>query len=192
MRKDSNNRGFTLLELMISMSILAVALMGILPFFFYAQAQITQATITNIAMSLLQQKIDRIAQLDYDLIHHMDAPFYPDMATQYLYILPEVNASPCIDYPSNPCGFKSSCNCLIDIVYLDGYYFTRTIDIDDPLNSDSIEFSQDFQSGSPTGLYLPNFDTKGIMVEVRWTVPGGKERFVRSTTLVYNNTDFKF
>lgn len=40
--KELNNRGFTLLELMISMSVLAVALMGILPFFFYAQAQITR------------------------------------------------------------------------------------------------------------------------------------------------------
>ncbi|MGB3975787.1 MAG: prepilin-type N-terminal cleavage/methylation domain-containing protein [bacterium] len=192
MMKELNNRGFTLLELMISMSVLAVALMGILPFFFYAQAQITQATITNIAMSLLQQKLNRITQLDYDLIHYMDAPFYPDVATQYLYILPEVNDSPCRDYPSNPCGFKPACNCLVDIAIVDGYHFTRTIDIDDPLDFDSIEFAQDRQFGTTTHLYLPNFDTKGITVEVRWTVPGGKERYVRSTTLVYNNIDFPF
>jgi prepilin-type N-terminal cleavage/methylation domain-containing protein len=191
MRLDKNFRGFTLLELMVSMSILAVALMGILPFFFYAQAQIKQATITNIALSLLQQKMERIAQLDYKMIHYMDAPFFPDLTTQYLYILPEKNMSPCSDFPSNPCGFQSGCNCLIDIVETQGYYFTRSIDIDDPRIFDSLEMPEDLQIGSPIGLYIPNFDSKGVTIEVKWKVPGG-ERFVRSTTMIYDNTDFFF
>ncbi len=93
----SKKSGFTLLELMISMTILAIALMGILPFFFYSQAQIKQATLSNIAIGLVQQKMERIAQMDFQDIHYMDAPFFPDMTTQYSYILPEVNMSPCDD-----------------------------------------------------------------------------------------------
>jgi prepilin-type N-terminal cleavage/methylation domain-containing protein len=187
--KLKNYRGFTLLELMIAMSVLAVALMGILPFFFYAQAQIKQATITNIALSLIQQKMERIGQLDYELIHHMDAPFHPDMTTQYSYILPERNLPPCSTMTPNPCGFQEWCNCLVDIVEAHGYYFTRLINIDDPRNYSSLEFPDVLQPGSPTGLYLPNLDTKGVTIEVRWNTPRG-EQFVRSRTMIYDNTEF--
>ena len=191
MDRLTEQTGFTLLELMISMTILATALMGILPFFFYSQAQIKQATISNIAMSLIQEKMERISQLDYKDIHYMDAPFFPDMTTQYAYILPEVNLSPCTDVMPNPCGFKNWCNCLIDIVQRQGYFFTRSIDIDDPYNYPSMEFPADLRPGTPTGLNVPDFETKGVTIEVRWRTPGG-ERFVRSSTLVFDNTELSF
>ncbi|MBN1879406.1 type II secretion system protein [bacterium] len=191
MARIFNKDGFTLLELMISMTILATALMGILPFFFYSQAQIKQATISNIAMSLVQEKMERISQMDFGDVHYMDAPYYPDLTTQYSYILPEVNMSPCTDVAPNPCGFQTWCNCLIDIIQKQGYFFTRTIDIDDPTMFDSMEFPADLRPGSPTGLNVPDFETKGVTIEVRWRTPGG-ERFVRSSTLVFDNTDLSF
>jgi len=183
MERLNNKFGFTLLELMISMSILATALMGILPFFFYSQAQIKQATITNIAMGLIQEKMERIAQLDYDSIHFMDAPFYPDLTTQYLYILPEVNMSPCTDVAPNPCGFKSWCNCLVDIVEKQGYFFTRTIDIDDVKDFPSMETAstrrqtqracgqtqQPMQERRPNVSLLPQMKLTGHLRLVRRT-----------------------
>ncbi len=189
--KLKNRHGFTLLELMIAMSVLAVALMGILPFFFYAQAQIKEATITNIALSLIQQKMERIGQLEYDMIHYMDAPFYPDTATQYSYILPERNQPPCTLMTPNPCGFQEWCNCLVDIIETHGYYFTRLINIDDPRNWASLNFPDALceECGYSTGLYLPNLDTKGVTIEVRWNTPRG-EQFVRSRTMIYDNAEF--
>ena len=181
--------GFTLLELMISMTILATVLMGILPFFFYSQEQMKQATITSMAMTLVQEKMERIAQLDYDLIHYMDAPFFPDVTTQYHYILPEVMMSPCTDVGPSPCGFQTSTNNLVDIVRRQGYYFTRTTDIDSIEQVGSLELPEDRGTYS-TGLYLPNDETIGITIEVRWRIPGG-ERFVRSSTWVFDNSNFQ-
>ncbi len=88
----------------------------------------------------------------------------------------------------NPCGFKTWCNCLIDIVERQGYFFTRTIDIDDPRLVDSMEFPDDLRTDSSTGLNVPDFETKGVTIEVRWRTPGG-ERFVRSSTAVGDNQD---
>lgn len=181
--------GFTLLELMISIVILATALMGILPFFFYSQAQLKQATITSLAMTLVQEKMERITQLDYDLIHFMDAPFFPDTTTQYVYILPEANLSPCTDVAPNPCGYQPATNMLVDIVERQGYFFTRTIDIDALDQFGSLELPED-QGGGGTGTYLPNNETIGVTIQVTWRIPGG-ERFVRSSTMVYDSTDFQ-
>ncbi|MCD4654203.1 type II secretion system GspH family protein [bacterium] len=181
--------GFTLLELMISMIILATALMGILPFFFYSQAQLKQASITSIAMTLIQEKMERISQLDFEMIHYMDAPFYPDMTTQYTYILPEYFQEPCTDVSPNPCGFQSSTNSLMDVALKHGYFFTRIIDIDDINHWASIELPED-QGPYTTGLYLPDNETIGVTIEVRWRTPGG-ERFVRSSTMIFDSTNFQ-
>jgi len=181
--------GFTLLELMISIVILATALMGILPFFFYSQAQLKQATITSLAMTLIQEKMERIIQLDFDLIHYMDAPFFPDTTTQYNFILPEVYLSPCTDVAPNPCGYQPATNMLVDIVERQGYFFTRTIDIDSIQQLGSLELPED-QGTTGTGTYLPNADTVGVTIQVTWRIPGG-ERFVRSSTLVFDSSDFQ-
>ncbi|MBN1296735.1 prepilin-type N-terminal cleavage/methylation domain-containing protein [bacterium] len=189
MNIDKKIAGFTLLELMISMIILATALMGILPFFFHSQAQLKQATLTGLAMTLIQEKMERIIQLDYDLIHYMDAPFFPDLTTQYTFVLPEVFMSPCTDVTPNPCGYQSASNLLVDVVERQGYFFTRTVDIDCMSQLGSLELPED-QGTHPTGLYLPNDDTIGVTIQVQWRIPGG-ERFVRSSTLVFDNSDFQ-
>lgn len=189
MIKLIQNKGFTLLELLISIVILATALTGILPFFFYSQAQMKQATITSLAMTLIQQKMERIAQLDYELIHYMDAPFFPDVVTQYTYILPEYFLPPCTDIAPNPCGFQGASNMLVDIVNLRGYFFTRYTDIDSLDQAGSLELPED-RGSPPTFTYLPNSDTLGVTIEVHWRIPGG-ERFVRSSTWVYNSSNFQ-
>jgi len=181
--------GFTLLELMISMVILATALSGILPFFFYSQAQMKQATITTMAMGLVQEKMEHVAQLDFDLIHFMDAPFLPDISTQYTYMLPEYFLNPCNSVAPNPCGYQSSTNMLVDIISRKGYYFTRTIDVDSLTQIGSLELPED-SGPAPTFTYLPNADTVGITIEVRWRRPGG-ERVVRSSTWVYDSNNFQ-
>ncbi len=188
------NSGFTLLELMIAMVILAIAFMGILPFFFYSQARLKEATLTNLAMSLIQAKMDRIIHLDYGLIHWQDNPF-GDSETQYTYILPEYYNSPCIDYRNgNPCGWHDTAtrNMLMDIVELQGYYFTRYIDIDhpyDPVNSpygvaswESDDYIEPGNPGLPTDKR-----TLRVTISVYWTVPGGNQHFVRATTLLFDD-----
>jgi len=184
-----NKAGFSLLELMIAMCILATAMMGILPFFFYSQAQLKRAAITSIAMTLIQEKMERIAQLDFDMIHYMDAPFYPDVTTQYTYILPEYFQSPCTDVAPNPCGYQASNNFLVDVVQRQGYYFTRFTDIDDINYYPSLELPED-QGPYTTGLYLPDSDTIGVTVEVHWRIPGG-DRFIRSSTMIFDSTNFQ-
>ncbi len=190
-RLISRQKGFTLLELMISMVILAIAFIGILPFFFYSQAQLKEATLTNMAMQLIEEKMERIMYLggeDIDLIHWQDDPF-PGSGTQYTYILPERFMEPCSGYPSNPCGWDdkgtANRNMLMDVVERQEYFFTRFIDIDDPDISASWEDENTF-GADPSGGGLPDDgQTIRVTITVTWTIPGGGEHFVRATTHVY-------
>ncbi|MBN1550907.1 type II secretion system protein [bacterium] len=187
MKKQS---GFTLLELMMSMVIMSIAFLGILPIFFYSQAQIKEATLTNIAISIIEEKMDRIVQLDYDLINYtdFDHAFYPSMP-QYTYVLPERYTRPCTSYSPNPCGFVTNSSSpyyhkLLDIVEVNGYYFTRVIDIDQPKIWESLE------DEDKTGLGQDNLpadrQTLRVTITVSWTVPGGHQRSVSSTTHIFD------
>jgi len=184
--RNINSRGFTLLELMISMVILATAFLGILPFFFYSQAQLKDSALSNFAMSVIQEKMERISNLEFDLVHHQDDPF-SDPATQYTYILPEVQTYPCTDYtPPNPCGWDPFTNFLIDVVKRNDYFFTRHIDVDHPDYADSFE---------PDDEPLPDNDTLRVTITVYWTVPGGNnvnQRFVRATTHLTDDIGIQF
>ena len=179
--------GFTLLELMMSMVILAIAFLGILPLFFYSQALIKDATLQNMALSVLQNKMDRILELDYNRINYsdFDDSLFPDVP-EYTFILPEVATDPCDSYAINPCGFVTSGasqfrNYLLDIVDVQGYFFTRVIDIDQPDISNSIETGDD--------PLPPGDQTLRVTISVYWTVPGNKEHFVSSTTEIHNDED---
>ncbi len=184
--KIQNAKGFTLLELMMSMVIMSIAFLGILPLFFMSQAQIKKATLTNMAMAILQDKMDRIRGLDYDLINYTDfddSAGFTDMP-EYTYILPDVTNAPCTSFVPNPCGWVSDSsspyyNKLLDVVMVDNYYFTRIVDVDDPDDRNSLEHPEDFN-----GIHdnLPSGgDTKRISVYVFWTLPGGKSDHIGAT-----------
>jgi prepilin-type N-terminal cleavage/methylation domain-containing protein len=179
LRKNESS-GFTLLELMMSMVIMAIAFLGILPFFFYSQAQLKQATIMNAAITCIQNIMERVLFLDYDLITYDDFDGTP---TQFVYVLPEANLQPCSTLPAGSCGFIPSLNMLRDYVQAGSYFFTRVIDIDDPDDPNSLE-SNDLRPGGndlpPDGI------TKRITVKVSWTIPGGGERYVMATTQKVN------
>jgi prepilin-type N-terminal cleavage/methylation domain-containing protein len=170
--------GFTLIELMMSMVIMSIAFMGILPFFFYSQAQIKQSIITNIAILLIQEKMERILSLDYDLIQYDD--FDGDPAKEYVYVLPERKLRPCITYGG--CGYiPAPANILRDYVESQGYFFTRTIDIDQPDLSASLEV--DDMPGGTSNL-PPDMITKRVTIKVSWTVPGQQQQYVSATTQI--------
>jgi prepilin-type N-terminal cleavage/methylation domain-containing protein len=184
-RKFRSERGFTLLELLISMVILSIAFLGILPFFFYSQAKLKDATLTNLALSLIEEKMERITNLGYELINYQDNP-WGDVNTQYTYILPEVNIPPCSTYHPNPCGYQGTWTKkqLMDICRLprnlppdskDGYFFTRYIDIDQPDIPDS--WDDPIDPGLPS-----DHQTLRVTITVLWNVPGGKQHFVQATT----------
>ncbi|MBN1354869.1 type II secretion system protein [bacterium] len=191
--KLRTERGFTLLELMMSLVILSIALMGILPLFFYSQAQLKEATLSNLGISIIQSKMERILNLNYDLINYtdFDNAYFPGRP-EYTYILPERATSPCITYVPNPCGYVSNntspyYNKLLDIVEVDRYYFTRVIDVDDPDDFNSLE-PDDY---GPGGSNLPaDMMTKRVTLTVYWTVPGGKQHFVSSTTQIFDAPDW--
>jgi prepilin-type N-terminal cleavage/methylation domain-containing protein len=174
----SKSCGFTLLELLISIVILATCFLGILPLFFYSQAQIKSAIITNLAMTLIEDKMSRIVITDYEYITYDD--FDGDSNKEYIYVLPEKRLAPCTTLPSDPCGFVPSLNVLRDYVVKQGYFFTRYIDIDDPGDSNSLE-SDDINPGGESNLPSDGI-TKRITITVEWTVPGGKKQFVRAAT----------
>jgi prepilin-type N-terminal cleavage/methylation domain-containing protein len=168
-------KGFTLLELMMSLIILSVAFLGILPMFFYSQAQIKEATLTNKAISIIQQRIARINSLQFDEIDFRD--FNDDPLIQYTYIMPEVLQEPCVSNPG-VCGFIPSINMLREIIVSGGYYFTMIIDIDDPTETSSYE---------PGDTTPPDNLTKRVTIRVSWTIPGGRERSVSTTTEIFNS-----
>ena len=183
MLTGKKQKGFTLLELMISMVIMAIAFLGILPFFFYSQSQIKQAIITNYAMNILQEKMERITHLDYGMILYDDQDGTPN---EYIFVLPEARLSPCTGLPGGSCGYIPSTNLLRDYVERDGYFFTRLIDIDQPEDRNSLEEEDKI---GPFGDNLPSDRlTKRINIQVNWTVPGGTSQFVAATTQVANIT----
>ncbi len=178
MQKFYNNndeKGFTLLELMMSLIILSIAFLGILPMFFYSQAQIKEATLTNKGISIIQERLSRINTLKFAEIDYRD--FSDNPAMRYTYIMPEVLQAPCTTYPGT-CGFIPSLNMLREVVEADGYFFTMIVDIDDPQESASLE------TGDPA---LPDPLTKRITIRVSWTIPGGYERSVSTTTEIFNS-----
>jgi prepilin-type N-terminal cleavage/methylation domain-containing protein len=186
MRLNNRERGFTLLELMMSLVILSIAFMGILPLFFYAQAQLKEATLSNLAVSVVQAKMERIMELDFDYINYtdFDDTYFPS-EPEYTFILPERATSPCTTYAPNPCGYISDnsspyYNKLMDIVVIDDYYFTRIIDVDDPLDSSSMEDTLDLVNLPADSM------TKRVTVTAYWTVPGGKQHHVSSITHVFD------
>ncbi|GEM_PF-5917610 len=173
-----NYKGFSLLELMISLVVMITAFMGILPFFFYAQKSIKEALLTQYALTFIEEKMERIKTLDYDLIDYRD---FSDLASEglaYIYILPEVNGGMCADH--GPCGFNvDGTNTLRDIVSSpgSGYFFERHIDIDDSEDDESWEPGE-----TPLNINLPPA-TKRISIRVSWSVPGvDKHRFVTAST----------
>lgn len=174
----SGKKGFTLLELMISMVVMLTAFMGILPFFFYAQKSIKESLLTQYAVNFVEEKMERIKILDYELIDYQD---FADLASEglaFIYILPEVNGGVCASHAGG-CGFDvDGTHMLRDIVNQtgSGYFFIRHIDIDNSMDSDSWEVGE-----TRSNLNLPD-DTTRITIRVSWTVPGGRQRFVTATT----------
>ncbi|MEI7902015.1 MAG: prepilin-type N-terminal cleavage/methylation domain-containing protein [bacterium] len=65
-RRDA--RGFSFVELLVTIIIAGIAFAAIVPLFVLAQSKGAGDTARNVALNLAQDRVEKIRQLDYDLI----------------------------------------------------------------------------------------------------------------------------